>query len=37
VHPELGELSVAQLTCLYGWHGRHHVAHVVALRDREAW
>jgi 1-acyl-sn-glycerol-3-phosphate acyltransferase len=36
-HPEAGILTVAQLTCLYGWHSRHHVAHVTALREREGW
>lgn len=33
-HPEIGELTLAQLTALYGWHGRHHVAHVTAARER---
>lgn len=37
VHPDLGEFSVAQLTCLYGWHSRHHVAHATSLRKRRAW
>ena len=36
-HPELGRLSVAQLTCLYGWHSRHHVAHITAWRARSEW
>ena len=22
---------------LYAWHGRHHVAHVTALRERMGW
>ena len=22
---------------MYAWHGRHHVAHVTALRAREGW
>ncbi len=33
-HPEIGEMTLAQLTALYGWHGRHHVAHVTAARER---
>ena len=37
LHPEAGELTIGQLTCLYGWHSRHHVAHVTSLRDREGW
>ena len=32
VHPDHGEISLARLTALYGWHGRHHVAHVTAAR-----
>ena len=36
-HSELGDLKVSQLTCLYGWHSRHHVAHIAALRAREGW
>lgn len=37
LHPDLGVLSVAQLTCLYGWHSRHHVAHATSLRERMGW
>jgi len=37
VHPESGRQSVEQLVALYAWHGRHHVAHVTALRRREGW
>ena len=36
-HPELGLVTLAQNACLYGWHGRHHVAHITSLRDRMAW
>lgn len=27
-HPEIGTLTAGQLTALYGWHSRHHVAHI---------
>ena len=37
VHPEAGKFSVAQLTGLYGWHSRHHVAHITSLRTRSGW
>jgi len=38
VHPEHGRmLSIDFLTALYGWHCRHHVAHVTELRKREGW
>jgi uncharacterized damage-inducible protein DinB len=33
-HPEIGEMTLAQVTALYGWHGRHHVAHVTGARGR---
>jgi hypothetical protein len=37
-HPEHpAPMSVDRLTALYAWHGRHHVAHVTALREREGW
>lgn len=36
-HPDHGALSVAQLTRLYGWHSRHHVAHITSLRRRMGW
>lgn len=36
-HPELGSLPLDKVLALYAWHGRHHVAHVTALRKRMAW
>jgi uncharacterized damage-inducible protein DinB len=36
-HPELGTVSLDHSLALYAWHGRHHVAHVTALRDRMGW
>lgn len=36
-HPELGVVSLAQNACLYGWHGRHHTAHITSLRERMGW
>jgi len=36
-HPESGEMSLDTLLALYGWHGRHHVGHITALRQRMAW
>ena len=37
ISPDLGELSVDVLLQLYAWHGKHHVAHITALREREGW
>jgi hypothetical protein len=38
-HPELpGELlPLERMVALYAWHGRHHVAHIQALRTRMGW
>lgn len=36
-HPELGPLTVDSLLQLYGWHCRHHEAHVTVLRHRRGW
>ena len=37
VHPERGEMSLETALGLYAWHGRHHVAHIKSLREREGW
>ena len=36
-HPDLGLLRLEQNAALYAWHGRHHVAHIAALRERMNW
>lgn len=36
-HPENGPMTVDALLSVYAWHGRHHVAHVTNLREREKW
>jgi uncharacterized damage-inducible protein DinB len=36
-HPEKGRLTLDQMLALYAWHGRHHVAHITSLREREGW
>ncbi len=36
-HPEWGTPSLDTILALYAWHGRHHTAHVTALRDRMGW
>lgn len=38
VHPEHGRrVTLDENLALYAWHGRHHVAHITALRAREGW
>jgi uncharacterized damage-inducible protein DinB len=37
VHPEHGPTSLLNAVALYAWHGRHHTAHITALRQRLFW
>ena len=38
LHPEHNKtMSLDQTLALYSWHGRHHVAHITALRERNSW
>ncbi|MBN8837846.1 MAG: putative metal-dependent hydrolase [Sphingobacteriia bacterium] len=38
LHPEHGRLmSLWLLLGLYAWHGKHHVAHITALREQKKW
>lgn len=37
VHPELGVVPLNIALALYAWHGKHHIAHVTSLRNREGW
>jgi uncharacterized damage-inducible protein DinB len=36
-HPELGIVSLDKNIALYAWHGQHHVAHIISLRERMGW
>jgi hypothetical protein len=37
-HPEQKKkLSLWELLGMYAWHGKHHVAHILALRERNNW
>ena len=36
-HPENGPMTLDALLSIYSWHGRHHTAHVMALRERMKW
>lgn len=35
LHPESGKWTLDQSLAMYGWHGKHHVAHITSLRSRE--
>ncbi|WP_309572476.1 YfiT family bacillithiol transferase [Deinococcus sp.] len=37
-HPAQGRTyTVDTLLGMYAWHGRHHVAHITGLRERQGW
>jgi uncharacterized damage-inducible protein DinB len=36
-HPEMGTVTLDDYLQVYAWHGRHHVAHITALRQRNGW
>jgi DinB family protein len=36
-HPELGLVVLDKYVAMYAWHGRHHVAHITSLRERNGW
>jgi uncharacterized damage-inducible protein DinB len=37
-HPEFEHLmTLDEALARYAWHGRHHVLHITALREREGW
>jgi uncharacterized damage-inducible protein DinB len=38
VHPEQEKpVPLRAVVALYAWHGRHHTAHITALRERNGW
>lgn len=36
-HPELGQQTLDRYVAMYAWHGKHHVAHITSLRQRNGW
>jgi hypothetical protein len=38
VHPEHGKsFGLKTIAAMYAWHGMHHLAHIVNLKERENW
>jgi len=38
IHPEKGrEISLLEAAASYAWHGKHHLAHITALKRRNGW
>jgi hypothetical protein len=33
----MGVMNLEKTLALYSWHGRHHVAHITYLRERNGW
>jgi uncharacterized damage-inducible protein DinB len=36
-HSLMGPVTLDHALALYAWHGRHHTAHITALRERMGW
>jgi len=36
-HSEMGSVTLSRNIALYAWHGRHHVAHITSLAERQGW
>jgi uncharacterized damage-inducible protein DinB len=36
-HPDRGSIPLDLNLAIYAWHGRHHAAHVTALREAKGW
>jgi len=36
-HPENGVTTLRSALGLYAWHGKHHTAHILGLRERNGW
>jgi uncharacterized protein YgfB (UPF0149 family) len=37
IHPEGGRTTLTRALAMYAWHGRHHIAQIAALRQRQGW
>jgi hypothetical protein len=37
MHPENGPTTLDRALQIYSWHGKHHTAHITALRGRNGW
>ena len=37
MHPDHGVMTIDSILQTYSWHGRHHVAHIISLKNRMGW
>jgi hypothetical protein len=36
-HPDSGVWTLERMLALYGWHSRHHTAHITNLLEKNNW
>lgn len=36
-HPQDGHVPLSRALGIYAWHGRHHLAHISSVRERQGW
>jgi hypothetical protein len=36
-NPDMGEMNIEVMLAIYAWHGKHHLAHITSLRERNGW
>lgn len=37
IHPDSGKGTIGKLIATYAWHGKHHLAHITSLIERNNW
>ncbi|WP_445487270.1 YfiT family bacillithiol transferase [Niallia sp. 03133] len=37
IHPDSGEVKVKENIGIYAWHGKHHLAHITNLCNKNSW
>ena len=37
IHPDSGEVPLGKNIGIYAWHGKHHLAHITSLCNRQGW
>lgn len=37
IHPEMGNVAIEKYIQFFTWHGKHHIAHIMSLRERMKW
>lgn len=37
IHPDAGSVSLGENIGIYAWHGKHHLAHITSLSQRQNW